>query len=185
MKKLTQIALMAFGMFAMVSCGDQAANTSQSNPENDKMNNTNRGLYEMVDFKGETARLNKATDIITISAKKMQEDDDAAAVSALGANFAVAESTQALDIAFEAEEGPVENGMYIFSIESDDTKQLVMEMYDEEGFAMAANNTIDINSGKNYKALNVQALDDGTYTFRLKNDLEGGELNRKLEIKNN
>lgn len=187
MKKLTQIALIAFGMFAMVSCGEQPQNAASSVNEitsGETVDNTNRGIYEMVDFKGTSARLNKATDIIVIEAKKMQEDDDAAAVSALGANFAVAESAQALDINFEAEEGPIEDGLYVFAIESDESKQLVMEMYDEEGFAMAAQNTIDVNGGQNYKALNVEALENGTYKFRLKDEVQGGEFVRDLEINN-
>mgnify|MGYP000070699149 CR=1 FL=1 len=80
MKNLTQIALMAFGIFALTSCGEQSQNqvevtdaATNTVDAQETMDNTNRGLYKVVEFKGATARLNKATDIIVIEAKKMQQ----------------------------------------------------------------------------------------------------------------
>jgi hypothetical protein len=71
--------------------------------------------------------------------------------------------------------------MFIFGIQSENEKDLTIEMLDEEGFAMVANNQFKVTEGNNYKALNVQSLDNGSYNFRLKDD-QGKELNRKVMI---
>jgi len=78
---------------------------------------------------------------------------------------------------------PVENGMFIFGIESPDAKNLTLEMFDEEGYEMAANNKFNVLEGNNYKALNVNSMNNGAYLFRLKDDT-GKELVRTVSINN-
>lgn len=87
-----------------------------------------------------------------------------------------------LQVEFTMSDEPVENGMFIFSIGSETEQDLTFEMYDEEGFALQAQNTMKINAGNNYKALNVSNMESGSYLFRLKNDKEGKELVRKVQI---
>ena len=119
----------------------------------------------------------------TIALQKMnEEDDDAQVVMDLNAAFMSAEKeAQLLDVNFSMSDEPVENGMFVFSIESPDAKKLTLEMFDEEGYAMTANNTFDVNEGNNYKALNVNSMDSGDYLFRLKDD-QGKELVRTVNI---
>jgi len=112
------------------------------------------------------------------------EDADAQAVMNINQALMGAEKTaQLLDVKFSMSEEPVENGMFIFSIESSNAKELTLEMFDEEGFNMAANNHFAINEGNNYKALNVKEMDNGAYVFRLK-DAQGKELVRTVDIEN-
>jgi len=94
-----------------------------------------------------------------------------------------AESTvNQLDVEFSMSDAPVENGSFIFGIESERNQDLTMMMYDEEGFSMVANNQFEITEGSNYKALNVQSLEPGAYIFKLRNEKDGRELIRRVEI---
>ena len=88
---------------------------------------------------------------------------------------------QLLDVNFTMSDEPVENGVFIFGIETENAKDLTVEMFDEEGFGMVANNKFDINEGSNYKALNVNSMESGDYIFRLKDD-QGRELERSVTI---
>lgn len=97
-------------------------------------------------------------------------------------NLMAAENeAELLDIKFSMSDEPVENGVFIFGIESADNKILTIEMYDEEGFHLTANNKFHIQEGNNYKALNVSGMENGTYVFRLRDD-KGREINRKVDI---
>lgn len=94
-----------------------------------------------------------------------------------------AESTaNQLNVEFSMSDAPIENGSFIFSIDTEEDQDLTLMMYDEEGFGMVANNQFTINEGNNYKALNVQSLEPGAYIFKLRNEKEGKELIRRLEI---
>jgi len=132
-------------------------------------------------FEGQSVTI-EAADIIGAAQQMNAEDADAEAVMSIHQNLMGAEKeAQLLDVKFTMADEPVENGMFIFGIETQEAKQLNVEMYDEEGFSMVANNQFDITEGNNYKALNVKTLDNGTYTFRLKDDL-GKELSREVVI---
>lgn len=87
-----------------------------------------------------------------------------------------------LDVEFSMSDAPVENGSFIFGIDSERNQDLTMMMYDEEGFGVVANNQFAITEGNNYKALNVQSLEPGAYIFKLRNDKDGRELIRRVEI---
>ncbi len=76
---------------------------------------------------------------------------------------------------------PIQDGVFLFAVESSVSQHLTLEMYDEEGFQMAANNKIVLSHGNNYKALNVNSLENGNYIVRLKDD-EGKELVRQVQI---
>lgn len=94
-----------------------------------------------------------------------------------------AENTQnQLAVEFSMSEEPVDNGTFIFGIKSQDQQDLTLMMYDEEGFGMVANNNFEIQEGNNYKALNVSDLQPGGYIFKLRNDKDGKELIKRVEI---
>ncbi|MFT5648210.1 MAG: hypothetical protein ACI976_002908 [Aureispira sp.] len=135
-----------------------------------------------VNFEGQMITLE--TGDIVASAQSMNTDDaDAQHIINLNNAFISTEKeAQVLDVNFTMSDEPVEHGMFIFGIETKDAKSLKIEMYDEEGYAMVANNKFDITEGNNYKALNVNSLDDGSYTFRLKDDT-GKELEETVTIK--
>ena len=62
-----------------------------------------------------------------------------------------------------------------------EAKALTIEIFDEEGFEMSVSNPINIIKGKNYKALDVETLEDGKYFFLL-TDGKGKELVREITI---
>ncbi|MCP4438898.1 MAG: hypothetical protein GY810_08125 [Aureispira sp.] len=181
MKNLLLGALVVVVAFA--SCGE----APQKNTEIDgsKLELTDRGAYTQMDrFAFED--IADKVDLTTMEAVKMNSldasDDDAAVLANIRQNMLGAEKeAQLLEVEFSMSDEPVEEGVFVFAIESEESKHLTLEMYDEEGFEMAANNEFDINSGNNYKALNVNSLDNGDYMFRLK-DAEGKELVRKVSI---
>lgn len=136
-----------------------------------------------VEFMGKKITL-RAEDIIQVAQEAGAAEADADLVTNLNSAFMGAEkSAQTLDVTFTAADEPVDNGMFIFGIQTEDEKDLTMEVFDEEGFAMVANNQFTVNGGNNYKALNVNTLENGTYNFRLK-DVNGNELNRQVKVAN-
>jgi hypothetical protein len=124
----------------------------------------------------------KMDDIINISEKMSAEDQDAMDIMNLNQKLMSAEKeAQLLEVNFTMSDDPIDNGMFIFGIQTEDAKELILEMHDEEGFTLVANNIFKINGGQNYKAINVSSLDKGTYNFRIKDDA-GRELNREIKI---
>ncbi|MBL4649339.1 MAG: hypothetical protein JKY03_06365 [Aureispira sp.] len=124
----------------------------------------------------------KMEDIINISEKMSAEDQDAMDVMSLNQKLMGAEKeAQLLDVNFTMSDDPIDNGMFIFGIKTEDAKKLTLEMHDEEGFTLVANNVFAVNEGQNYKAINVSSLDKGMYNFRIK-DAAGRELNRQVNI---
>lgn len=119
----------------------------------------------------------------TVAMQQMNQDDaDAADIMNINSSLMAAEKeAQLLQVRFSMSDEPVENGMFIFSIESPEGKNLTLEMYDEEGYDKVANNKFAVTEGNNYKALNVESMDEGDYLFRLKDD-EGRELVRTVNI---
>ena len=85
-------------------------------------------------------------------------------------------------VSFKVSDAPVEDGVFLFALESKLEQNLTFEMFDEEGFQMAANNTLTLAEGNNYKAINVSSLANGEYVVRVKN-ADGQELVQRVEIK--
>lgn len=184
MNKITKLFIIAIAAFSFVACGG-----NQTNGTNDKIDNTitegpHRGgaMYSLGNQQVQVSQ------IIEISNKRMEKDQasaDEETVNAISDNLVAAESKQALSVKFSADDAPVENGMFIFSIESEDegSKEMIFQVFDEEEFELSANNVITVNQGENYKALNVGGLDNGSYTFRLK-DGAGGEKDHAIVVQN-
>ena len=135
-----------------------------------------------VDFLGKTITIN-AADIIDML--PLGQDESAEAQNEAMNNYnqalANAEKEAQLEIVFTMEDVPVENGMLILGVETNESKSLTVEIYDEEGFEKICRNDFKVEEGNNYKALNVKTMGNGDYVLRLKDD-KGNELERKVTI---
>jgi hypothetical protein len=184
MRNYMNLFFVAVATILLAASCDTTPETSQNvNPENAQLTRTvaSEAKAIQVEFEGKTITLN-TEDIVGTAQAMNAADADAAKLAAVNNSLMAAEKeAQALDVTFTMSEEPVENGMFIFGIQSENEKDLTIEMLDEEGFAMVANNQFKVTEGNNYKALNVQSLDNGSYNFRLKDD-QGKELNRKVMI---
>ena len=119
---------------------------------------------------------------IQLKSRESLSQKDREDVSTIMREFMNAENNAAeLDVELLMSEEPVEDGVFVFSIETPKAQNLAVQMYDEEGFEMAANNKIALHEGTNFKALNVKSLENGQYIFLLKDDF-GREIMRKLTV---
>lgn len=188
MKQFTNVFLFGLAIILMVSsCGP---NTSEKKEFSLKDPTRVRAGGDVESVSSSTMDVSfgdkvvsiKMDDIINISEKISSEDQDAMDITNLNQKLMGAEKeAQLLDVNFTMDDEPVDNGMFIFGIETEDAKELTLEMHDEEGFNLVANNMFTINEGQNYKAINVSSLDQGMYNFRIKDDA-GRELNRQVNI---
>lgn len=189
MKNLTILLLAAALLSAMIACeseNKEVQETSITEPEQQLDLNANRGnaaehiAIDRFSMDGINIDIEELETILIQQAQA--EGTDATVTMKLNRAYNMAEKqAQMLDVNFSMSEEPVANGMFVFSIESQDNKDLTLELYDEEGYGLAANNTFSVNEGNNYKALNVSSLEDGEYLFRLK-DENGRELARTVQI---
>jgi len=187
MKNLTLFFSTLILLFVAVACGSTADESQAGAAAQKQLNlDSNRGRateHMAIDrFSMEGLEIN-LDEIQTIVAERAQaESEDAMVAMKINQSLMSAEKeAQMLHVNFSMSEEPVANGMFVFSIESPDTKELMLELYDEEGYNLAANNKFGVNEGNNYKALNVTSLEDGEYLFRLK-DGNGRELARTVRI---
>lgn len=122
------------------------------------------------------------TIVVSMKEKDAGSNEDVQTMVTIFNTFIIAEKTEdKLNLSFEMSDEPIGTGLFLFSINTETEQDLAFQMYDEEGFELAANNQLKVKEGANYKALNVNSLKDGTYLFRLKNK-EGQELVRKVAI---
>lgn len=181
---LSALALMLMGVACDAPVEEQAGAAAQAQqPLNLNANRGNAGQHIAIDrFSAQGLDLDIEA-LQTIVAERAQaESEDAMVAMQINQSLMSAQKEeQVLNVNFSMSEEPVANGMFIFSIESPDSKELTLELYDEEGYNRAAENTFGVNEGNNYKALNVTSLDNGEYLFRLK-DGEGRELARTVNI---
>lgn len=137
--------------------------------------------FKLADVMDEIQIEEVKAEAIKLNMLNNSEDDDAATVMALGNDLTAAENAMKLDVQFSMSDEPIDNGIFLFNINSETDKELTLEMYDEEAFEVAARNKINVAAGKNYKGLNVNSLEAGDYVFTLRND-EGHELKRKVSV---
>lgn len=142
-------------------------------------------LPEGVSFNDITLLTESIDEKKSAAANNQQADAEATQLvySVFNSLLAAENKASQLQVEFSMSDEPVDNGVFIFSIGSEAEQNLTFEMYDEEGFEMQAQNSFQINAGNNYKALNVSGFEEGSYLFRLKNEEEGKELVRKIQIK--
>ena len=112
----------------------------------------------------------------------MDNGDDREVIATIYTSLMSAEKVaKVLDIEMVASDDPVQDDVYVFSLKSQEQKELTMKMFDEEGYELAAHRVMEVTEGSNYRALNVETLEDGTYMFQI-TDESGAELNRKVTI---
>jgi hypothetical protein len=188
MKKFTNVFLLGLAIIVMAtSCGPDASDKKEFTLNNPTKVRTGGDVSAVssstMDVKfGDQVVSIKMDDIINISEKMSAEDQEAMDIMNVNQKLMGAEKeAQLLDVNFAMSDDPIDNGMFIFGIQTEDAKELTLEMHDEEGFTLVANNVFAINEGQNYKAINVSSLDEGTYNFRIKDDA-GRELNREVKI---
>lgn len=124
-----------------------------------------------------------AIEMITVEKMSPEAADSVAIVRINQALMSSEVEAQVLEVAFYMSETPTEKGVYILSIESEAAQTLFLEIFDEEGFEMAATNRLTIVEGQNYKGLDIKSLENGVYLFRL-TDQAGKELIQSVNIQN-
>jgi hypothetical protein len=166
-----------FGLtLLMTSCESNPTRTSSM--ASTAINVERSSVVERDEFKFDATNL----EIIELANLKTISEEDV--LSNIHRNLMAAENeAELLDVKFSMSDEPVENGLFLFGIESPDSKKLIIEMYDEEGFQLTANNEFRVEEGNNYKALNVKEMQNGEYVFRLK-DEDGKEINRTVNVVN-
>lgn len=192
MKNVSQILTLAILFALAISCGsnsqeEKAATVAQQEKKLDI--NASRGYQgskqAIARFSLEGLNINvEEMDLLELQTAAAAEaaEEDAMKLARLNEKFLTADKeAQVLDVNFSMSDEPVENGMFVFSIESPDNKSITLEMFDEESYRAAAHTAFLVNEGNNYKALNVNTLDSGDYLFRLKDD-QGRELARTVSI---
>lgn len=167
--------IILFTFSFLLSCSDQEKPMLSS--DKIKLEST-RGV-ETFNFMGSQVSVSKE-DFINVTMSENANQDEDVVNSLVNTLMGAENKNQMLDVNFTMSDEPVSD-VFVFGVETESEKELTFEMFDEEGFEMSANNTIYVNKGDNYKALNVKSLDEGTYLFRLK-DESGKELTRQVVI---
>lgn len=111
----------------------------------------------------------------------MDNGDDQEILATVYTTLMAAEKVaKVLDIEMIAED-EVSDDVFVFSLKSEEQKKLTLKMFDEEGYETAAHNTLQVEGGNNYNALNVKSLEDGTYKFQLTDEF-GAEKTQTITI---
>lgn len=111
----------------------------------------------------------------------MDDGDDQEIVATVYTSLMAAEKvSKVLDIEMVAQ-SEVSDDVFIFSLKSEEQKDLTLRMLDEEGYSTHANRQLRVENGNNYNALNVESLPDGTYRFIL-TDENGAEKTQSVTI---
>jgi len=188
MKKITQLATIVFFATFFVACQNNTPEPKVISGKELVANINERNLtvnfdeLEAIDLFDASNIPSQDIGTIQLKSRESLSQRDREDVSAIMKEFMRAEKVNAeLDIQVLMSDETVEDGIFVFSIETANKQTLAIEMFDEEGFEMAANNRISLHEGINYKALNVKSLEDGQYMFLLKDDL-GRELMRKVTV---
>ncbi len=180
-KYISLFALSLTVIMFTTSCSNPEASTELINIESTHFTRSGQAEQMSFTFQGKKITLSPS-DILDMQEMNAEEDDDAQALMNINQTLMAADKeAQLLDVNFVMSDEPVENGVFIFGIETENAKNLTVEMFDEEGFGMVANNQLEITEGNNYKALNVNSIESGDYVFRLK-DEQGKELEKSVTI---
>lgn len=172
--KLFNIYLVLLIGLSLMSCLTDTNQIVELDHDKIEMDGT-RGV-NVYEFKGEMVFAKP----LKVKFEKSEQQNDEAVTSIMRALVGAENKAQLLDVNFTMSDEPVSD-MFVFGIETEEEKELTFEMYDEEGFEMAANNTISVTQGNNYRALNVKSLEEGNYFFKLK-DESGKELTRQITV---
>ena len=164
----TKISLLIAILILIISCD---TNTNIKNIDTESLSLTRNSVeqeYKIIDF--QTVKIEQSDedilDILNISQTLLSTEKELSNIKNIELNI---NSDMVVD------------GRFLFSINSTESKTLVFEIFDEEGYTLRGTNNFQINKGSNYNAINFNTFENGTYIFRLK-DKYGGEINNKIEI---
>ncbi|BDS11771.1 T9SS C-terminal target domain-containing protein [Aureispira anguillae] len=111
----------------------------------------------------------------------MDDGDDQEIISTIYTSLMAAEKVaKILEVELIAED-EVNDDVFVFSLKTEQQKEIALKMFDEEGYELAANRVLKLESGNNYNALNVKTLEDGTYKFQI-TDETGAEKTTTVTI---
>lgn len=180
MKKLLSLCAIALASVTfLTSCGSDAPKIGSITVDANQAD-SHRGVKK-VKFQGQDVTI-AASDMMVAQAERKASADDAATLAKAFNNLQAAQNKAAqLNAQITLSEEKVADGTFVFALDMNESSNLVVELYDEEGYALAGANKMEVNSGKNYKAINVKALADGNYVMRL-SDSEGRELTQNFVI---
>ena len=135
-------------------------------------------VFNAQSFKGEKVQA------LSPSANQNSDEDDAAFVKSVFTSLLLAEDQRnRLNVEVAMSDAPIEDGVFVFSLKAENNQEVVIQMYDEEGFDMVANNKVKLNAGNNYRSLNVSELENGGYIFKVKNSQDGREVLHRVQLK--
>lgn len=130
-----------------------------------------------------------ADNMISRTAGSDTKEVDVSAVMGLYNTLMQADSDQnILDMKFSMSQTPVEDGLFLFALEVNEaTKEAIdlnFQMFSEKDFELVANNRFQVTAGSNYKAIRVTDFANGSYIFKLTDNI-GRELVRRVKIGDN
>jgi heme/copper-type cytochrome/quinol oxidase subunit 3 len=187
---LSFAALFVFLFAAFTSCNSDKTNMGSAAADVQKQNlnmQTRASLKKAATFSAALSSVDMTTvQQIAVAKKQQNQAADAALMNNIFNQLQAAENkAQALtSVKFTISDAPVEDGIFLFALESQVDQSLSFEMFDQEGYQMAANNTLSLSAGNNYKAINVKDINNGEYVVRVK-DGENRELVQRVTINNN
>jgi hypothetical protein len=113
----------------------------------------------------------------------MDNGDEKEVVATIYTSLMAAEKVaKMMDVEMIASDDPVQDDVFVFALKSEEQKDLTMKMFDEEGYELAAHRVMEVTEGSNYRALNVESMEDGTYMFEV-TDETGASLRKQVTIK--
>lgn len=121
---------------------------------------------------------NKDVEIILLQ----NHNDDVTLIKCVYASLMAAE-TVAKVLNVDVVVSETNSDVIIFSVNSDEQRELAIKIFDEEGFETHANTTTVLQTGRNYRALNVKTIEDGEYIFELSNG-DGDVIRKSITIQN-
>lgn len=77
------------------------------------------------------------------------------------------EESQLLDVNFTMSDDPIATGLFIFGIETENDKNLSLELFEKKTDDLLLQCTFKITEGNNYKGMNVAHIASGAYTLRI------------------
>lgn len=124
------------------------------------------------------ATTNKLVTIILL----MDNEEEEQVVQTIYTTLIAAEKVaKLLDVELTVQD-EVTDDIFVFSLKTKKQKELTMKLFDEEGYELVGHRTFNTEKGSTYRALNVETLNDGTYTFEL-TDKTGRSSKKKISVK--
>lgn len=128
-----------------------------------------------------TPKANATTNKIVTIILFMNNENDEQIVQTIYTTLIAAEKVaQLLDVEITAQD-KVPDDVFVFSLTTKEQKELTMKLFSEEGYELVEHRVFNAQKGSTHRALHVETLQDGTYTFEL-TDKRGRSLKKKINV---